>query len=623
MLLLCLTAAAQSVPAQFKGSDATLYANAVKSYEANRLTEARAAFKKLSQRYPNAADPYYYLGLIAVRRDDNAGAIKHYFTKLLQVNPDYKEPRAHYYMGVVDYSYGRYRQAISRFERFNDMAAAAPSAENDALREEAANYLRWCRFLADGYEHQVPFAPRMVKGASSKYSELLPYLTVDGRELWYLRALPRRREYTIYVKELNEFIPTLHVSYRDNDSTFSSGREMAFPFNQTDNEGGVTLTADRRHLYNSVLTTTEDGYANCDIYHSTCEAGIWSPLEKAGATINGEHSWESQPSVSPDGSILYFASNRSGGAGGTDIWRCRRLPNGDWGRAENLGTTVNTPGNEKCPFIHADGHTLYFGSNGWEGFGGYDMYHIDLENEDIERPTNMGMPINTDGDDICFGVTADGLQAYYAARPTDYRGAGGADIFFFDLYPEARPEAMKMFEGIALCGGTADAPKPAGGTLTVHRFGVPPARYIIDSTDGRIAALLSMDHNNLVVFQTKGCNPVVLYYSRDAVRAAKGAVMDTLRANLTDKNLPITLRPSCFLKGDGAKDEALSHEGRKVMEAYAQFLLENPTLKVVVSAPRKGQAQAIQQCLLESQLRPDRIKLSPSSTQQARLTICR
>ena len=132
-----------------------------------------------------------------------------------------------------------------------------------------------------------------------------------------------------------------------------------------------------------------------------------------------------------------------------------------------------------------------------------------------------------------------------------------------------------------------------------------------------------MDHNNLVVFQAKGCNPVVLYYSRDAVRATKGTVRDTLRASMTGKESPIALRPSCFLKGDGAKDEALSHEGRKVMEAYAQFLLENPTLKVVVSAPRKGQAQAIQQCLLESQLRPDRIKLSPSSTQQARLTICR
>jgi Tol biopolymer transport system component len=149
------------------------------------------------------------------------------------------------------------------------------------------------------------------------------------------------------------------------------------PFNSGDPEGGVSLTADGRELYFSIIRTVA-GYANSDVYCVRRVDGVWQQPDALGPQVNGDRTWESQPTVSPDGRTLIFASNRKGGQGGIDLWRCHRLKNGDWSRAENLGPAVNTAGNERLPFIHADSKTLYFASNGWQGFGGYDMYFINL-----------------------------------------------------------------------------------------------------------------------------------------------------------------------------------------------------------------------------------------------------
>src|SRR5690606_38968421 len=111
-----------------------------------------------------------------------------------------------------------------------------------------------------------------------------------------------------------------------------------------------------------------ESYGSCDLYISYLTPEGWSRPENLGPLINTD-AWESAPSLSPDKQELYFASNRPGGMGNSDIYVSRRLPDGNWDTPRNLGPAINTPGNESAPFVHADHQTLYFTSDGHPGYG--------------------------------------------------------------------------------------------------------------------------------------------------------------------------------------------------------------------------------------------------------------
>ena len=273
--------------------------------------------------------------------------------------------------------------------------------------------------------------------------------------------------------------------------------------------------------------------------------GVWQQPEALGTQVNGDRSWESQPTVSADGQTLVFASNRKGGMGGIDLWRCHRLKNGDWSRAENLGSSINTAGNEKAPFLAADGRTLYFLSDGWQGFGGYDVYFANLADVYGNRPTNLGLPINTEGDELSFGVTADGRQAYYAAKQ---EGARSSDVYLFDLYPAARPEAMR------LC-----------------RIHMEPAHR-------DTLLMLPVQESTAVLFD--GPLPTIL--------CGKTRDLDNKTVVQADTVSPMNLA------------EPL------VLDALAAWLVEHPRVHLSIECPKVADAQAALARLREKGLRPER-----------------
>ena len=123
----------------------------------------------------------------------------------------------------------------------------------------------------------------------------------------------------------------------------------------------------------------------------------------------------------------------------------RRGKDGRWGFPENLGGKINTLGNEETPFIHPDGVTLYFRSDGHVGMGGFDLYKTvyDPSIQEWSIPHNLGYPINTEGDEGGLFISLDGTEAYYA---TD-EGKDNTDIYRFDLYEEARPLSTTFLRG--------------------------------------------------------------------------------------------------------------------------------------------------------------------------------
>ena len=546
-----------------KSADEATYRQALSEFDLKHYREASKALRTVAQRNPKAADPQFWLGMTAVRNGFNTTAIRKYFTKCIDLCPNYPNALAHYYMGMILYTDERYEEATVELETYFRMANHCDDPMQTAVYEEASAYLHWSRFLAEAVLNMAPFDPAPLAGVSSKHNENLPFITHDGSQCYFLREVPARKDRSsFYTPTSDKTVWKLFVS-QWKDSVFSAGTELPAPFNQGDPEGGVSLTADGQILFFSRITYN-GGYANSDLYCAAwkAEVGKWK-TERLNSSINDAKSWESQPSVSADGQWLYFASNRKGGVGGTDLWRCHRLKNGDWSRPENLGARVNTMGNEKFPFIHADGHTLYFVSDGWQGFGGYDVYFIDLAEGGEARPTNLGLPINTENDELSFGVTADGMRAYFPGRVKSSRSR---DVIVFDLYPAARPEPMRC------CRATVAAKGSARDTVF----------------------MLSDRAATAVTFAAEGCLPAIVCVT------GRELASKTRRFDLNDSTSALELK---FLSGS-----RLSERDERLLDAWARWLIDHPRVHVAVECPTMPEAKAVYDYLLnKKKLRAERL----------------
>jgi len=185
---------------------------------------------------------------------------------------------------------------------------------------------------------------------------------------------------------------------------------------------------------------------SCDLYISFKKGNKWTTPVNMGGNVNS-NKWDSQPSISPDGTTIYFASARPGGKGGSDIWKINLLPNGQWSRAINLGDTINTDKDENSPFMHFDNQTLYFCSDGHTGMGGRDLYYSRKDSSGKWGiPVNLGYPINTFADEFGLIVNAKGDTAYFSSDKEG--GKGKLDLYSFELNKANRPLPVTYLKGI-------------------------------------------------------------------------------------------------------------------------------------------------------------------------------
>lgn len=182
------------------------------------------------------------------------------------------------------------------------------------------------------------------------------------------------------------------------------------------------------------------------IYEVKKDGENWGEVKKLDASINSRY-WETDASLNAYGTVIFFTSDRPGGAGERDIWMMKKLPNGNWAEAQNLGGTINTPYNEEGPYLHPDGKTLYFSSQGHSTMGGYDVFKTELQPDGTwSEPENIGYPVNTTGDDVFYFPTTDGTRAYFSS----YRegGKGDQDLYMV-TFKDEREKTLAIYKGIA------------------------------------------------------------------------------------------------------------------------------------------------------------------------------
>lgn len=358
---------------------------------------------------------------------------KRHYRAVVESKRDFFAP-AWVNLGKLELYDRNYDEAIKCFETYLELDKRESETELDAKRG-----LKIARFRKEALAHPVPFNPQNLGAAvNSRDDEYLPSLTADGQTLVFTRRFPRKATTTANTKEEEDlYVSTL------NNGQWSRAERMPEPVNSTDNEGAQCISQDGRIMFYTACNRN-DGGGRCDLYMCVNKSGRWSKPRNLGSAVNSG-AWEGQPTFSIDGRTLYFVSNRKGGHGGMDIWKTT-FDGGQWTAPENLGPEINTEFDEMSPFIHFDDHTLYFSSNRPEGMGGMDLFVAKRDdNGRWTQPTNLGYPINTEGDDNNLIVSANGRTAIFASQRDG--GQGKMDLYSFELPVESRPTVAICFKG--------------------------------------------------------------------------------------------------------------------------------------------------------------------------------
>lgn len=194
--------------------------------------------------------------------------------------------------------------------------------------------------------------------------------------------------------------------------------------NGIENDAAIALSNDGQKLFVFKYTKEDKG----DIYVSNLNHGVFSKPEKLKGDLNSK-SWEGSITLSGDHKQVFFSSERPGGFGGKDLYTAYLQGDGSWGKVKNLGPKINTPLDEDAPFIHPDGRSLIFSSEGHNSMGGFDIFISDREDNDStwKEATNVGYPVNTTDDDLFYVLSADGKRGYYSSAKKG--GNGDQDIY--------------------------------------------------------------------------------------------------------------------------------------------------------------------------------------------------
>ncbi|NTW33685.1 MAG: hypothetical protein HGB12_13875 [Bacteroidetes bacterium] len=421
-----------------------IYNKAVSEYKSGNITISAKLFKETIDEEPDYVDAYYALAKIYLRKSFfNLSSVKRYFKKVAELCPTY-DPDVYYYLGDIYLGEDKYDSAYFYFKEF---IKDPDKIKSEAKFNHADSVISYTKTLKDITSKPVPFNPVYVKGISTSLDEYLPVITSDNEMAFFVRKYKAPPSKGALYKTEDKYLEKFMYSVRDANGDFDEGKEMEYPFNTAENQGAATITIDNKTIYFVLCEWLKDNsYFNCDICMTELKNERWSDVKNLGPKVNGNKTWESQPSISNDGKTLYFISDRKGGYGGYDIYKTTKDSLGEWMLPENMGPYINTSGNEKSPFIHTDDQTLYFSSTGLPGLGGYDIFMSKRgANGKFGLPRNLGYPINTQSDDVGFFASTDGHYGYFASNK--YKGPGGWDIYFFDLYKEARPDSVLFIKG--------------------------------------------------------------------------------------------------------------------------------------------------------------------------------
>lgn len=396
-----------------------------------KALETSAETKLKAENYEEALDDYLQLLTI-----DSKSELYNYNAGVCYLNSNINKSKAVPYLQIVTrrekynpnadfllgraYQYAnRYDEAIASFEKFK--ASAKGSEQNLAMVEQEIQHCINAKELIK-YPVDVIFQP-LGKSINSEYADYYPFVTENEAYMIF----NSRRPVSTNTPRLDngQYANSIFVSKIIN-GVYSEANVLGEPISKG-NSGeeiiGMNAKGDLLLIYKT------DYKGSGKIYLSKMDkSGDFSKPEALPAPINGVGD-QISACISNDGKTIYFASDRPGGFGGTDIYTCQKQSDDKWSEPKNMGIGVNTPFDEDFPNLSPDGTMFYFSSKGHASMGGYDIFksQLDPNTGKFINPRNMGYPVNTSYDDMNFRISKSGKYGYLAS----VRGGGMGD---YDIY---------------------------------------------------------------------------------------------------------------------------------------------------------------------------------------------
>ena len=360
--------------------------------------------------------------------------------------------------------------------------------------------------------------------------------------------------------------------------------------NTSYNEGSACLSLDGKHLFFS-RCNAPGTLGNCDIYSAVLQVdSTWGDLKNLGPNINSS-GWDSHPSLTHKGDTLFFASNRVGGFGLSDIYFSLKDSEGTWQKALNAGPIINTRNSEVSPFLHHKFNVLYFSSNGHPlNFGEFDIYKSSRLERSWSEPKNIGPLVNGAGSEYYFTIDSRSSELYYARSNED--DLKNLDLYSFPVPMEAQPEAI-----VKLKGSLQDqVGKPMKGIVSIIDLdeGVEVAPKFIRE-DGKFDFSLINKRNYLLIIQGDEFFRIEEIFFMDGDTEIN-KIAEPIESKIAFESLEFE---------NGKADILLAMH--KDLDKLANFLIDHPELKLRISG-HTDSAGKEEANLKLSQARADAIK---------------
>ncbi|MBL0049960.1 MAG: PKD domain-containing protein [Bacteroidetes bacterium] len=423
-----------------------------------------------------------------------------YFEKALKYSTKDTITKVYYYLGQAYQLNNRYDEAIKAYSNFKRFVS-----NNKKELEDLSQKIEQCQ-QGKGYMatfNNIVNIDNVGSNINTYEAEYVPVVKSDESVMYFTA---RRKTNVGGEKEIesNRYYEDMFISKGDSGvfhvgERFTLGDTLIKRLRNTGaHESVVSLSYDEKFLIT---------YKNQALWLSEWNGKSWSKPIRFSKTINiGEY--QNHGSFSAHNDTLYFSSNARGGYGGLDIYMSVKQTDGKWGKAKNLGAVINTKEDEDSPSISMDDSTLYFSSKGHNSMGGYDVYKSVYSYGQWLEPLNLGMPINSAGDDIYFKYDKYKKQAYFSS--SRQRGFGDYDIYRLIDYSTPRFDDCQMMTTIPSFPITFDAKKNVGVKGA-------SAEYHWEFSDGEHAEGEVVTHE----FKEPGVHKVKLYILDPIVHSLK------------------------------------------------------------------------------------------------------
>ena len=391
------------------------------TYNAGEYAKAIELFKDAYEVSEDKSEKTEIIFKIAncYRHLDDPAHAELWFKKTIDRN--YQNPLAFLYYADALCMQGKYKDAEPLYSKYKELVPDDPRGESG---------IQSCKIAQKWIDNPNGYQVEDMKFLNSKERDYCPAYGRNDYMVVFLTSSRQGCKGTSIHGATGELFSDIWVSKQDRKDKWSTPTPLGEEINTEAEEGTPNFNKNFTIMYYSVCKFSKNKKSGCQIYSSQYNGESFTkgePLEISGVV---DSMVVADPAISPDEKTLYFVSDMAGGIGGMDIWKISRGEDGKWGKPENMGNEINTPGDEMFPYIHPDG-TLYFSSNGRIGLGGLDIYKAKLKEDGHWVVENMRSPINSSADDFGIVFQANEERGLFSSN----RNGKDDDIFSFVLPP--------------------------------------------------------------------------------------------------------------------------------------------------------------------------------------------